>query len=134
MKKLGQGTHHTLECNQSHRIRRECPKEAWHEAPPVPSPPTLTPYGNRSVLPAAELSLAVIHRATHGVGHKTLLNDVGRVGSEPEALSGDTTGPEIDRRGGQCSVLFEVASQDVIGAPPEEEKGAEEDRRPEAAV
>jgi hypothetical protein len=33
--------------------------------------------------------------------------------------------PEIDRRGGQCSVLFEVASQDVIGAPPEEEKGAE---------
>ena len=134
MKMLGQGTHHTLECNQSHRIRRERPKEAWHEAPPVPSPPTLTPYGNRSVLPTAELSLTVIQCSTHGVSHETLLNDVGRIGSEPEALGGDTAGPEIDRRGGQCSVLFEVASQDVVGAPPEEEKGAEEDRRTETAV
>lgn len=134
MEELGQGTHHTLERNQSHCIRRECPKEAWHKAPPVPSPPTLTPYGDRSVLPATELALAVIQRTTHGVSHKTLLNDIGRVGSEPEALCGDTTGPEIDRRGGQRSVLFEVASQDVIGAPPDEEKGAEEDRCPEAAV
>lgn len=134
MKELGQGPHHGFERNQSHSIRRERPKEAWHEAPPVPSPPTLAPYGDRSVLPAAELSLAVIQRTTHGIGHDSLLHDIGRVRSEPEALSGDTTGPEIDRRGGQLGVLFEVASQDVIGAPPEEEKRAEEDCRPEAAV
>jgi hypothetical protein len=122
MKELGQGTHYTLERNQSHCIRRERSKEAWHEAPPVPSPPTFTPYSSCGVLPAAELSLTVIQRTAHRVGHKTLLDDIGRVGSEPEALGGDSTSPEIDRRGRQCGVLFEVARQDVIGAPPEEEK------------
>jgi hypothetical protein len=131
---LGQGTHYPLECNQSHCIRRERPQEAWHKAPPVPSPPTLTPYSNRSILPSAELSLAVIQRTAHRVGHKTLFDDVGRVRCEPEALSRDTAGPEIDGGRRQRGVVFEVASEDVVGAPPEEEEGAEEDRCPEAAV
>jgi hypothetical protein len=74
--KLGQGTHYTLECNQSHRIRRERPKEARHKAPPVPLQPTLTPHSPSSVIPSAEAAFAVIQRPTHRINHETLLNDV----------------------------------------------------------
>lgn len=131
---LGQGTHYTLKCNQGHCIRRERPEEAWHKAPPVPSPPTLTPHSYGSVLPAPELSLAVVQRTAHRIGHKTLLHNVRRVRSDPEALCRDTASPEINCRGGQRGVLFEVARQDVVRAPPEEEKGTEEDGCPKTTV
>lgn len=97
---LWQPPHHPLKGHQRHGIRRECPQEAGHEPPPVPSPTSLLVYNHCCVLPQAEAPLAVAQFAAHWVCHETLLDHVGWVRGDPEDLGGNTTGPEVDGRGG----------------------------------
>lgn len=129
-----QSPHHALKCNQGHPIRRERPKEAWDKASPVASPPTLPPDSHTGILPAPELPLSVFERTAQRVYHETLLHHVRGVRGEPEDLGRDAACPEIDRRRRHLGVVHHVPGENVVGTPPEEEEGSEEDRCPETAV
>ena len=119
---LWQPTHDSFKSHQSHGIRRERPQKTGDKAPPVSSPPTFLVDRSRSVLPVAESSLAVAQCPTHGIGHQTLLDDVGRVRQDPENLGGDTSSPEVDHGGGEVGVLIEPDGEEIVGSPPEEKE------------
>jgi len=63
-----------------------------------------------------------------------LLDNVGRIASDPENLSGKTAGPEVDCRYGKCSVVCKERSEDVIGTPPKKKEAAEKERCGQAVV
>src|SRR5262249_28217138 len=131
---LWQGSHRTLKSHQGHGIGREGSEETRHKASPVAPPAPLAIHGDGGVLPAREASLAVGDGTAHGIGHEPLLDDVGRVGHDPEALGGQAAGPEVDGGRGHARVRLQPAREDVVRPPPEEEVGAEDDRGAEAAV
>lgn len=49
-------------------------------------------------------------------------------------MGGEASGPEVDGGGGQGGVRGEVGGEEVVGAPPEEEAGAEDESGGEAMV
>ena len=63
-----------------------------------------------------------------------MLYDVGGVGGEPEDLGGKTTSPEVDGGSREVGRGGEEPGEDVIGAPPKEEEGAEDERCEESVV
>lgn len=120
-----QPAHDSFKRHQCHGIRRERPQETGDKAPPVSSPSTFLVDHGRSVLPVAESPLAVAQFTAHGIGHQTLLDDVRRVREDPEDLSGDTSGPEVDHGDGQVGIFVEPDGEEVVGSPPEEKERTE---------
>jgi len=69
--------------------------------------------------------LPVAQPAPERVRHDALLDHVGGVCGEPEELGREAAGPEVDGGRGEGGVGLEGAREEVVGAPPEEEEGAE---------
>lgn len=123
---LRQRPHHALKGYQSHSICRKRSQKAGHETPPIASPSTFSVHSFSCVSPPRKPAF----RAER-VRHDSLLHDIARVRCDPEDLCGETTGPEVDGWGRQVGVVLEGACEDIIGAPPEAEEGAEEEGRAE---
>ena len=131
---LRQTPHNALKCQQSHRIRRKCSQKTRQKPPPESPRAILSPYLLCSILPSRKTSFSIVQGPTEGVGHYSLLYNVGGVGGEPEDLGGETTGPEVYGGSGEIGGGGEEAGEDVVGAPPEEEEGAEDEGCGEAVV
>lgn len=138
-----QAPHNPFKSHQSHGIRRKGPGKARHETPPVPPPAFLPPDIPRRIPPPLVLSLAVVEpccrrrrprRRAERVRHDALLDHVGRIARQPEDLRAEAAGPEVDGRRAEGRVAGEVGGEQGVGAPPEEEEGAEDQRREEAVV
>lgn len=121
-----QRSHHPLESHQRHRVRGKRPQETRHEAPPVAPDAVTFPDRPGRVAPPREQTLPVAEALAEGVRHDALLDDVGGVGRDPEDLGGEAAGPEVDGGGGEVGGCGEEAGEEVVGAPPEEEEGAEQ--------
>jgi hypothetical protein len=126
---LRQGAHNAFKSHQGHSIRGEGPKKTRHKTPPIPFIPLLLIHSFGGIPPGGEpASLA------QRIRHNLLLDDVARVRREPEDLGREATRPEIDGRGGKLSVFLEEGGEEVVAAPPEAEKGAEEEGGRETVV
>lgn len=96
--------------------------------PPIAPPPGLPVYNPRGSPPIPKLSLFQV------IGHDALLHDVAWVTGDPKHLCAQATGPEVDCWGGKSGVGYEIAREDFIRAPPEEEERPKEDGRRKAMV
>lgn len=89
--------------------------------PPITPPPRLPIYNPCGSPPILKLPLFQV------IGHDALLHNVAWVTGDPKHLRAQPTGPEVDRWGGESGVGCEIAREDCIRAPPEEEERPKED-------
>ena len=131
---LRQAPHHSLECHKRNRIRWKCSQEARQKPPPVSSDAILFVHRHGSLFPTREFPFSIVQSTTKRISHDPLLHHITRVTRQPEDLCRQASRPEIYRRRTEVAVFLEHACEDIVGAPPEEEEGAEEEGRGQAVV
>lgn len=129
-----QRSHNAFKCDQGHGICWKCSQKARQETPPISFRTAFPVHSSRSLPPIPKPRGSIIELSAHGIRHDALFDNVTRIAGEPENLSAQPTGPEVDGRGGQARAFAQQPREHIVRAPPEEEKGSEEEGRGKALV
>ena len=121
-----QRSNNPFKSHKSHRIRRKRPQKTRYKPPPIPLRPLLEPNIPRRIPPLPVSPLPILQRATERICHNPLLDHIGWVAGQPKYLGGETAGPEVYAGDGEVGFICEERGEQGVGAPPEEEEGAED--------